>query len=412
MRLLYVHQHFSTPDGTVGNRSYAFARAAIACGHQVTVLCGGYLGGATGLSGPFRDGMRQGSVDGIEVVEISAPVGNAQSLATRARHFLRFALAAAPRAIRAKADLVYATSTPLTVALPALAARLAGTPYVFEVRDLWPELPVAMGVLKNPAAIAALSALEWAAYRGARAVVALSDGMAAGVQRRGIPAERIAVIPNGCDLDLFTPDAAPAAAPWLREGEVAAIYAGAHGRANGLDHLLDAAAALSGTKLRLVLCGEGSEKPRLVARAADEGLANVTFLDPLPRRAMPALLRACAIGIQSLADVPAFREGTSPNKLMDYLAAGLPVAITYPGWAARLLEESGAGIAPQREDFPAALLALANDAERRAAMGAAARRLAETRFDRAALAEKFVAVIEAAAGGRRQVAALAPRLAA
>lgn len=415
MRLLYIHQHFSTPDGTVGNRSWAFARAAIARGHQVQVLCGGYVGGSTGLSGPFAGGLRRGTVDGIDVVEIAAPAGNAQSLSRRAGHFAKFALAAVPRALRAPADLVYATSTPLTVAVPALAARLArGRPYVFEVRDLWPELPVAMGVLRNPLAIGALSALEWAAYRGARAVVALSDGMADGVARRGIPRARIAVIPNGCDVDLFAPGTAPEPTPWLAPGEVAAIYAGAHGRANGLDHLLDVAACLRGQKVRLVLCGEGSEKPRLVARAAAEGLANITFLDPLPRRRMPGLLASCGIGLQSLADVPAFREGTSPNKLMDYLAAGLPVAITHAGWAARLLEESGAGIAPPRDPktFAAALAALAADAPRRAAMASAARLLAETRFDRARLAERFVAVIEAAHAGKAHVAALAPRLAA
>lgn len=415
MRLLYIHQHFSTPDGTVGNRSWAFARAAVARGHSVRVVCGGYLGGSTGLSGPFQGGLRRGTVDGIEVIEIAAPAGNAQSLAQRARSFAKFALAAVPRALREPADLVYASSTPLTVAIPALAARLArGRPYVFEVRDLWPELPVAMGVVRNPLAIGALSALEWAAYRGARAVVALSDGMADGVARRGIPRERIAVIPNGCDLDLFAPGAAPDAAPWLAPGEVAAIYAGAHGRANGLDHLLEVAAHLRGSRVRLVLCGEGSEKQHLLARAAAEGLSNVTFLDPLPRRRMPALLAACGIGVQSLADVPAFREGTSPNKLMDYLAAGLPVAITYGGWAARLLERSGAGVAPPRDPkaFAAALVALAADSSRRASMGAAARHLAEARFDRAQLAQKFVAVIEAAHAGEARIAPLAPRLAA
>jgi glycosyltransferase involved in cell wall biosynthesis len=414
VRLLYIHQHFSTPDGTVGNRSYAFARAAIARGHRVTMLCGGYVGASTGLDGPFSRGVREGMVDGIRVVEFAAPAGNAQRLATRAWHFARFASAAALRAPREEADLVYATSTPLTVALPALAARAAGTPYVFEVRDLWPELPVAMGAIRSRFVIGALSALEWAAYRGARATVALSDGMAVGIARRGIAPETIAVIPNGCDLDLFVPDAAPAPAPWLRRGEVAAIYAGAHGKANGLDHLLDVAALLRGTGVRLVLCGDGSEKPGLVARARTEALDNVTFLDPIPRRSMPGLLRACAVGIQSLADVPAFHEGTSPNKLMDYIACGLPVAITYPGWAARMLEAHGAGIAPPRapEAFAPALAALAQDAARRVAMGKAARRLAETHFDRAALAERFVAVVEAAAQGTHRVAGLAPRLAA
>lgn len=415
LRVLYIHQHFSTPDGTVGTRSHAFARALIARGHQVTMLCGGYHGASTGLSGRFARGRREGVVDGIRVVEIAARAGNAQSLSARAGKFARFAQGATGRAIRSDADLVFATSTPLTVVLPALAAKLArGKPYLFEVRDLWPELPVAMGVVRNPALVGALSALEWAAYRAARAVVALSDGMAAGVARRGIARDRIAVIPNGCDLELFAPGTAPSPSPWLRPGEVAALYAGAHGRANGLDHLLDVAARLRGTNLRLVLVGDGREKPRLQARAAAEQLDNVTFLDPVSRRAMPALMAACGIGIQSLADVAAFQEGTSPNKLMDYLAAALPVAITYQGWAARMLATAGAGIAPPRDPamFAAALAALAADASQRVAMGQAARLLAETRFDRARLAEKFCAVVEAAAAGDRRVAPLAPPLAA
>jgi glycosyltransferase involved in cell wall biosynthesis len=238
--------------------------------------------------------------------------------------------------------------------------------------------------------------------------------MAAGIARRGVAPETIAVIPNGCDLDLFSPDAPPAPAPWMQPGEVAAIYAGAHGRANGLDHLLDVAVQLKGTGVRLVLCGEGAEKPRLIARARAQDLGNVTFLDPVPRRAMPGLLRACTVGLQSLADVPAFREGTSPNKLMDYIACGLPVAINYPGWSARMLEAAGAGIAPPRmpAEFARELATLAFDRGRLDSMGRAARQLAETRFDRAVLAERFVAVIEAAAQGKRQVETLAPRLAA
>jgi glycosyltransferase involved in cell wall biosynthesis len=415
LRILYIHQHFSTPDGTVGTRSHAFARALIARGHRVTMLCGGYRGATTGLSGPFARGRREGLVDGIHVIEIEAQAGNAQSLWARAGKFARFALGATGRAVVSDADLVFATSTPLTVAIPALAAKLArGKPYLFEVRDLWPELPVAMGVVRNPALVGALSALEWAAYRGARAVVALSDGMAEGVARRGITRQRVAVIPNGCDLELFAPGTMPAPTPWLLPGEVAALYAGAHGQANGLDHLLDVAAHLRGSNLRLVLVGEGREKPRLMARAASEQLDNVTFLDPVARRKMPALMAACGIGVQSLADIAAFQEGTSPNKLMDYLAAGLPVAITYQGWAARLLLGAGAGIAPPRDPaaFAAALVALAADAPRRAAMGQAARKLAETRFDRARLAEKFCTVIEAAAAGDRRVAPLAPPLAA
>jgi glycosyltransferase involved in cell wall biosynthesis len=134
----------------------------------------------------------------------------------------------------------------------------------------------------------------------------------------------------------------------------------------------------------------------------------------MPRKTMPGLMAACQIGLQSLDDVRAFQEGTSPNKLMDYLSAGLPVAITYQGWSARMVLGAGAGIAPAREPstFAAALVALAEDAVLRTRMGAAARQLAEARFDRARLAEKFCAVVEAAAAGERRVAPLAPLLGA
>jgi glycosyltransferase involved in cell wall biosynthesis len=415
MRVLYLHQHFSLPAGATATRAFAMARALLARGHAVTLACGRYAGATTGLESlAFRGGRRTGRVAGLNLVEFAIPCGNAQGIAARSAAFLAFAAAAAPLALRRSWDVVVASSTPLTVALPALlAARLRGTPFVFEIRDPWPELPRALGGVPRPL-LAAMEPLATAACRRAAAVVALSEGMAETAIARGADPGRVAVVPNGCDLDLFGPQVAPWRPPEAASREVLAVYAGAHGRANGLDRLLDAAAWLQARgerRLRLVLAGEGAEKPALVARAAREGLGNVTFLDPLPKTRLAALLAGSQIGVQCLAPVPAFAEWTAPNKLMDYLAAGLPVVSNLPGRAARLLAEGPCGVSVPPGDaaaLGAALAALAADPERRRRLGAAARAQAVRRWDRRLLAERFCAVVEAAARSRDAAGAAAP----
>jgi glycosyltransferase involved in cell wall biosynthesis len=220
------------------------------------------------------------------------------------------------------------------------------------------------------------------------------------------------VVPNGCDLDLFGPQVAPWRPAEAGSAEVLAVYAGAHGPANGLDLLLDAAAILQARgerRLRILLAGEGREAPRLAARVAAEGLAQVTLLGPLPKRQVAALLAGAQIGLQCLAPVPAFAEWTAPNKLMDYLAAGLPVVANMQGRAARLLAGAGPGCAPcptpcgiatplaDAAAMADALAGLAADPRRRAAMGRAAREQAILRWDRRLLAARFCDIVEAAA---------------
>ncbi|MBV1796738.1 glycosyltransferase family 4 protein [Siccirubricoccus sp. G192] len=400
LRILYLHQHFSTPAGATGTRSHAMARALAARGHAVTLACGQYAGAVTGLEGGFRRGRREGRVAGFRVVEFAIPCGNAQGLAARAAAFLRYAARATALALSGPWDVLVASSTPLTVALPALAARqMRGLPFVFEIRDPWPGLPRAMGI-GSPPLWAAMDRLADAACRRAAAVVALSEGMAETARAHGAAPGAVHVVPNGSDLDLFGPQVAPWRPEMAGSEEVVAVYAGAHGRANGLDQLLDAAALLRGAPLRLVLVGQGAGKPRLLARAAAEGLGNVSFLDPLPKPRLAALLAGSQIGLQCLAPVADFAEWTAPNKLMDYLAAGLPVVSNLPGRAARLLAQGPCGIATPPGDAAAlaeALAVLARDPARRAALGTAARRQAVRRWDRRLLAAEFCAVVEAAA---------------
>jgi glycosyltransferase involved in cell wall biosynthesis len=404
MRILYLHQHYSTPAGATATRSHAMARALAARGHAVTIACGQAAGATTGLSGGFRRGRRAGRVPGgFEVVEFALPYANAMGLKGRAAAFLRFAARAAPLALSGRYDLCIASSTPLTVALPALLAhRLRGLPFVFEIRDPWPELPRAMGA-GPPALWAAMDRLADAACRGAAAVIALSEGMAETAVAHGAAPARVQVVPNGCDLDLFGPQVAPWRPEGAGSGEALAVYAGAHGPANGLELLLEAAALLRADgerRVRILLVGGGGEKPRLMARAAAEGLTNLGFLDPLPKRQVAALLAGSQVGVQCLAPVPAFAEWTAPNKLMDYMAAGLPVVANLEGRAARLLAEGPCGIAVGPRDaagMAAALARLARDPARRAAMGAAGRAQAVRRWDRRLLAARFCAMVEAAA---------------
>lgn len=398
MHILYLHQHFSTPAGSTATRSFAFARALAARGHHVTLATGRCQGAETGLSGPFRRGRREGQVAGFKVVEWDIPYANAMGIAARSAAFLRYAAAATRLALREKPDLIIASSTPLTIALPALCAKaLRGIPFIFEIRDPWPELPRAMGVL--PAAIAPfMEGIANLACRHAAAVVALSEGMAETARARGADPARVQVIGNGCDLDLFGPHIAPwrppEAAPW----EVLALYAGAHGRANGLGILVEAArllAAQGESRLRILLVGEGAEKTALMRAAA--GLPNLTFLPPMPKRDVAGLFAGSQIALHILADCPAFAAWTAPNKLMDGLAAGRPVISNLPGDAARLLTEGGAGVAVTPGDaagLAAALIGLVEDPARRAAMGAAARGLAVRQYDRRLLAARFAALVE------------------
>lgn len=399
MHILYLHQHFSTPEGSTATRSFAFARTLAARGHRVTLATGRYQGAETGLSGAFQKGRREGRVASFQVVEFDIPYANAMGVTARGAAFLRYASAAARLAFRVKPDLIFASSTPLTVALPALLAKgLRGIPFIFEIRDPWPELPRAMGVLPAPL-VPVFHALANFACRHAAAVVALSEGMAETALARGADPSRVQVIGNGCDLDLFGPHIAPwrppEAAPW----EVLALYAGVHGRANGLGVVVEAArllAARGEARLRILLVGEGAEKTALIQQAA--GLPNLTFLAPMPKRDVARLFAGSQIALHILADCAAFAEWTAPNKLMDGLAAGRPVISTAPGQAARLLADGGCGIAVPPGDaagLAAALMGLVEDPARRAAMGAAARSLAVRQHDRRLLAARFAALVEA-----------------
>ncbi len=396
MKILYFHQHFSTPKGSAGIRSYAMAQSLIRNGHQVTMVCGSFGAGQTGLTQPFNKGMRRGMVDGIDIIEFELPYSNALSFLKRILIFLSFAFKSIKVALTEQYDVVFATTTPLTAGIPGIFAKwFRRKPFVFEVRDLWPELPKAMGVIKNPIVLWMMSVLEWTSYHSADRLVGLSPGIVDGIIKRGIAPEKVASIPNGCDLDIFASEHQA----WRPEGvqptELMAIFTGTHGLANGLNAVLDAAVELKKrqrTDIKLVLVGDGMQKKALLERAVELQLDNVIFHDPVNKAKLAGLMASADIGLQILANVPAFYYGTSPNKFFDYISAGLPVLNNYPGWLAELITNKQCGFAVPPENpqaFADALEQAADQREQLIEMGRNGQQVAREQFNRSILSQKF-----------------------
>ncbi|NPA71529.1 MAG: glycosyltransferase family 4 protein [Gammaproteobacteria bacterium] len=397
MRILYLHQYFNLPSDPGITRSYELARRLVAKGHKVVMVTSDHRG-------RFRHrGWKVTHAAGIEIHWLYVPYSNYLSYPARIRAFMRFALRAALHAIRIPADVVFATSTPLTIAIPGvLAAKWQRIPMVFEVRDLWPELPIAMGALKGPLIPMAQVLAQWA-YRNAARVVALSPDMAKGIEKRGYPSEKITVIPNASDLDLFANAHERgrkfrASFPWLGDLPLV-VYTGTLGRINGVDYLVRVAAAMRemAPDVRFLVVGEGAEDEKVRRLAASLEVLNRTFymMPPIPKRDMPAVLGAATVATSLFIDLPDM-WANSANKFFDALAAGTPVAINYQGWQADLLRRTGAGIVLDVHDpagSAAKLLAFLRDEKRLQAARHAARRLAETEFNRDRLAMKLERVL-------------------
>lgn len=406
MRILYLHQYFTTPAMPGGTRSYELARRLVARGHQVEMITS-----HRDPAAPHRDGWYQTEESGIRVHWLPVPYSNRMVYRDRLKAFAHFALVAGRRAASLGGDVVYATSTPLTIAIPGLyASRRLRVPLVFEVRDLWPRVPIALGALRSPLTIAAARRLERLAYLRSVRVVALSPEMRAGVVDAGCPASRVSVIPNGCDLDLFEvgPElgiALRARYEWLQDRPLV-VYIGTLGQVNGVGYLVRLAAETRrlDPAVRFLVIGEGREEEEVRRLATALGVLDRNFfmMPRIPKVDVPAWLSAADIATSVVIDR---RElwANSANKVFDALAAGRPVAINHGGWLADLLQETGAGIVLDRRDISIAAAELTRALSDRRWLeraGVAAREAARSRFDRDRLATELESVLlEAVANG-------------
>ena len=398
LKILYFHQHFSTPKGSTGTRSYEMAQAAIKAGHEVTMVCGSFGVGCTGLDGPFTRGMRSDQVDGIDIIEFNLNYSNNLGLLLRAWIFTKFAFMSMFVALTYPYDILFATSTPLTAGIPGILGRwLRRKTFVFEVRDLWPELPKAMGVITNPVLLFFMSVIEWASYRSAHRLIGLSPGICEGIISRGVSSSKVRLVPNGCDLEIFNSETTlEADLSDIKSDDLLVVFTGTHGPANGLDAVLDAASILQKkgkNEIKIMLVGDGKLKPLLIKRADEEGLSNVIFKAPVPKHELAKILKRADVGMQILANVPAFYYGTSPNKFFDYLSAGLPVLNNYPGWIASMINKNKCGYAIKPDDpeaFSQALIHAEMNRDKLLKMGINAKQLAIVKFDRTKLSKDWV----------------------
>ncbi len=402
MRIVYFVQYFNLPHEPGGSRAYQFARAWVRAGHEVTIVTGAVNHKTLSVPEKYRGRLYvREEVDGIRIVRAWSYAGIRGSFRKRLVNFLSFAATAcgAGLFLAGRPDVVYASSTPLTVGLPGLVtATLRRARFFFELRDLWPESAVVAGVLNGRSrATRAAFALARLFYRRAARCVAVTRGIAEGLAAAGVPREKILFVPNGVD-DWMVGDLGPAPpeGPGFR-----VVYVGAHGKWNGLGQLLEAAALLRDrADVSFVFAGDGDERDALVARAAELGLTRVTFLGAIPKREAFELLRGGSASVVATWSHE-FQKMVLANKIFDYLAAGKPVVAAAHGEMADLVAEAGCGLVTPPEQ-PAALadairrLADTPPAER-ARMGRAGRDHILRAYQRTELAARLLQAFEGTA---------------
>nr|WP_321258535.1 glycosyltransferase family 4 protein [uncultured Pseudodesulfovibrio sp.] len=345
LNIIYIHQHFSTRGGCAGTRSYEFGRLLVEMfGHRVDMLCG--RNRKSNFAQSSEKAVDRLDVDGIDVHVCNVSYAQQAGFYGRVKAFLAFALQSAREGIKLKdADLVFATSTPITVAVPGLLISwLRRIPLVFEVRDIWPESAVATGVLKNPLMIKAMTWFERFVYRRATRIVTVSERMKGRmVECSGVSPDKITVVPLGADPDLFGQGSRVDFRKRNGLGnDFVAIFTGAHGLANGLDLVVDATAELP-PGVTIILIGEGAKKAELKEKAHSMGLENILFLDPIPKDELAEVLAEVDCGLMILQPLEVFAT-VLPNKFFDYLASGLPVIVNFSGGVADIVDEKQVGI--------------------------------------------------------------------
>lgn len=393
MRILYIHQHFATPASASGTRSFVFAKKLVEAGHQVTIITSdGYL------PKEYKD-VRQFEIDGVTIINRKSGYSLLLDFRERVSSFLQFMIGAVVEGLRIPADLVFATSTPLTVAIPALLIKWKKRiPFVFELRDLWPGVPIELGVLRNPFLIWAATALEKTAYRFADRIVCISEGISRNVK---VPGDKKIVIPTGCDLSRGVPAVNDS---WKREVGIRTkrlfVLTGAIGEANAPDYLIDAAKDLQvkGRKdIAIALIGAGSAKDRVKRLKETYGLQNVHLFNPVPKSKIPEILGSADGGIILHGVSRLYRETAMPNKFFDYIAAGLPVIFNFEGPLKEQILKYKAGYyvnyrRPEQLSDTLAMLSQRDDECRNS--GKNAFKMAKECFDQEKMADRFVKALE------------------
>ena len=397
---LLIHQAFVLPTEAGGTRHYELARQLVRDGHRFTVVASSlsYLSGREVAK--RRRLISEEELDGVRVLRAYTHPSLHRSFLWRIISTLSFAVSSVPAALRAgPTDLVMGTTPPMFQAASAwLVAWLRRCPFLLEVRDLWPEFAIGLGVLRNRLLIALARWLERFLYARATHIVVNSPAYRDYLLAKGIAGEKISLIANGVNPQMFDPtaDGCDLRVELGLQDRFVVTYAGALGLANDLDTLLRAASRLrEESAVQFLLVGDGKERSSLEARAGDLGLRNVTFVGGQPKNRMPAFLAASQACVAVLKNIPMFRT-TYPNKVFDYMAAGRPTILAIDGVIRDVIEASHGGIfVPPGDDeaLAEAVRLLMRDRQQAELMGAEARAYVMKHFDRSRQAEQFAALV-------------------
>ena len=325
--------------------------------------------------------------------------------------FIKFATYCAVHALKNDSDIVFATSTPLTVAIPAIiASRWHKAPLVFEVRDLWPEIPIAINAIGNPMLKFLAKQLEKLAYFSSEAVIALSPGMKEGIAKTGYSPKRIAVIPNFSNIEAFqlqsdSPSTFRQKRPWLQTKEIM-MYAGSIGYMNGIMYAIEIAKKLMeiNSNTCIVIIGDGAEKAKITKAAQRCGILNKTlFIESwIPKKEIPNAFNSAEIIATFFIDLPEMQINSS-NKFFDGLASGKPIFINYGGWHSDLIETYKCGIVSWNKPTLQTAIEIDTAMKDKAWLkqsGQASLELAKTRFSLESQTEKFVKILSSARVGK------------
>ncbi len=405
VHITFVSQYFPPEVCAPANRTYEHARQWVEAGHDVTVVTG-FPNHPDGIIPEEYRGevIREETIDGIEVLRTWLYATPNAGVVRRVANFLSFATTSTVfgRLLTDRPDVVAATSPQFFVGLAGLAlSRLFDVPYVLEIRDLWPESAIELGVLNDPVTIGVLEGLETMMYRGADRIVIVSESFRDHIADRGVPSDDIELIPNGIS---------PAFLEERREVDVDEIhdldgdflvgYVGTHGMAHGLDKVLDAAERLEGEHVDFLFVGDGARKDDLVAEAERRELDNVEFVGLQPRETIPSFYEACDVCLVPLRDKDVFKT-VLPSKMFEIMALGRPMLVSVGGEAQRVVEKGEAGVCVEPEnvgEMVREIDELRDDKERREELGERAEDYVWEEFSRPALAEKYLEVFEEVLG--------------
>jgi len=344
MHILYIHQYFTTPEESGGTRSYEFARFLLKRGHKVTILTGSKLNDSLACVKKINDEY----IEGVHIIYLKTSYSTYMTFKRRLFSFLGFSLRAIWAGIKIKRyDLIFATSTPLTVAIPGIILSIFHrVPMVFEVRDLWPEVPIQMNVIKNSLLIKLLRWFEVFTYKHSSHIIALSPGMVKGILATGITKDKVTMIPNFCNLDFFKPGKPNNNLLERLECNNNPIiaYCGAISYANNVESIVHTAKKLQEMNISVtfVIAGEGRIKPKLEELAKIKKLKNIVFLGQINKYEVAELYKKAIACLVLFKNLPILTTN-SPNKFFDAISSGKPIITNMDGWIGELIETHNIG---------------------------------------------------------------------